>query len=543
MSSIDTANQAAGSVSSASQTTAGHTLLWLLLLVAFALLGLIFETGLLEMAKDWERDEYSHGYMIPMVALYILWQKQQQLPPLTRNGAWLGTLGVTLGLIAFFMGELATVYEVVQYGFLLCLFSVFLSFFGWRPMALVWVAFAYLIFMVPLPNFLYSALSAELQLISSSLGVAVVRLFGISVYLEGNVIDLGVYQLQVVEACSGLRYLFPLMSFGFLIAYLFKAPLWQRALLFLSTIPITVLMNSFRIGVIGVTVEYWGIEMAEGFLHDFEGWVVFMGCLGVLAVEMWILHRLSKSKANLWDRIDLDMPEKTIRLSDFSVSWQAQRPFIASLVLLVVAAAGQPLLDARAEPELARKEFKSFPLYHKKWIGRESALEENILGELKLTDYIMADYRSTQGGMPINFYVAYYQSQRQGAAIHSPRTCIPGGGWEFRGLDQMTIPNVNHMSGAPLEVNRVVIRKDSAAQLVYYWFEQRGRNVTNEYEAKWYIFQDSLRENRTDGALVRVVVPVLDIKNMEASEQQAIKFIQDFYSFIPDYIPGKSPQI
>ncbi len=85
-----------------------------------------------------------------------------------------------------------------------------------------------------------------------------IRAAGISVFLEGNVVDLGTMQLQVAEACSGLRYLFPLMTLSFLIGYLFNGPLWKRALIFFVSIPITVLMNSLRIGVIGITVEYWG---------------------------------------------------------------------------------------------------------------------------------------------------------------------------------------------------------------------------------------------------------------------------------------------
>src|SRR6201999_3169631 len=99
---------------------------------------------------------------------------------------------------------------------------------------------------------------------------------GISVLLEGNVIDLGSYQLEVAEARSGLRYLFPLMTLGFILAYLFRGPLWKRIAIFLATIPITVVMNSLRIGFIGITVDRWGRAMAEGALHDFEGWVVFM---------------------------------------------------------------------------------------------------------------------------------------------------------------------------------------------------------------------------------------------------------------------------
>ena len=100
----------------------------------------------------------------------------------------------------------------------------------------------------------------------------------------------------MAEACNGLRYLFPLTSFGFLCAFLFRGPLWQKAIIFLSTLPITVLMNSFRIGVIGILVEYYGISMARGFLHDFEGWIVFMACVGILFLEMWVFAKLRRER-------------------------------------------------------------------------------------------------------------------------------------------------------------------------------------------------------------------------------------------------------
>ena len=102
------------------------------------------------------------------------------------------------------------------------------------------------------------------------------------VFLDGNVIDLGVYKLMVAEACSGLRYLFPIMSFTYVFAVLYRGPRWHKAVLLLSAVPIAVLMNSFRIGVIGILVDRYGIAQAEGFLHVFEGWVVFLTCIGIL---------------------------------------------------------------------------------------------------------------------------------------------------------------------------------------------------------------------------------------------------------------------
>src|SRR5207249_6025920 len=175
---------------------------------------------------------------------------------------------------------------------------------------LVWVPLMILFFMVPLPNFLYQGLSAQLQLLSSKLGVSVIRLCDISVFLEGNVIDLGNYKLQVAEACSGLRYLFPLMALGFIAAYFFKGALWKRAIIFLSTIPITILMNSLRIGVIGVMVEHWGRAAAEGFLHDFEGWVIFMTCTVVIVGEMWLLAKIGSNKHSLREVFGVDLPAR-----------------------------------------------------------------------------------------------------------------------------------------------------------------------------------------------------------------------------------------
>src|SRR5690606_30698491 len=175
--------------------------------------------------------------------------------------------------------------------------------------------------------------------------------------------------------------------FGFLIAYLYKAPLWQRALLFLSTIPITVLMNSFRIGVIGVTVDRWGIKMAEGFLHDFEGWIVFMGCVGILFLEALCLHWLTRTPGSMLDRLQLDLPRITVSWRDFGFNWQKQRPLLVAAVLLLVTAPWLLSLNERAETPPARKTFAQFPLLHGQWIGRENALARDGHDMLTLSDY------------------------------------------------------------------------------------------------------------------------------------------------------------
>lgn len=509
--------------------------------IGLAALGYVFSDGLAFMVEKWERDEYSHGYMIPLVTLFLLYQNFPEIQSARLQPSWLGLLIVALGLVVGILGELSSIYTLVQYASLVCLGGLIIGVFGLQLFKAVWLPLLYLVFMIPLPPFLYNNLSGQLQLISSVIGVEVTRLFGISVYLEGNVIDLGNYQLQVVEACSGLRYLFPLMSFGFLIAYLYRGPFWHKAILFLATIPITVLMNSFRIGVIGVTVEHWGIEAAEGFLHDFEGWVVFMACLAVLAVIAAFLHRFVKDGRPFIDRINLDLPSIDWKQAANKPALQSAVPIVGVVSVLLVAVPLMAYVENREEVVPQRQQFTQFPLIHKGWIGREDKMETKFLDALKLTDYALISYRNGSYGLPVNLYVAYYATQHKGASIHSPRTCLPGGGWRLTDFGQKELDSiaVSPTNGSPLTVNRAIIKHGEAKQLVYYWFEQRGRNITNEYMAKWFIFWDSLTQKRTDGALVRVISQIPPNANIEDIEKSLQQFVADFRPVFPKYIPGE----
>ena len=191
------------------------------------------------------------------------------------------------------MGELSATFVLSQIGFVIALIGIVLATGGYSLLKTAFIPIAFLVFAIPLPYFIDAVLTLRLQLVSSELGALIIRMFGIPVYLDGNIIDLGDYKLQVVEACSGLRYLYPLLSLSFLAAYLFRAPLWQRVLVFLSGIPIAIGMNGFRIGMVGVLVDRWGTQMADGAIHFFEGWIIFVACAAVLAVEVYVLGWIS----------------------------------------------------------------------------------------------------------------------------------------------------------------------------------------------------------------------------------------------------------
>ncbi len=258
---------------------------------------------------------------------------------MSSRGSWWGVALLLIAISCNFAGELGSLYVVQQYAAVVALYALVLAFTGPQVFRILWMPLLILVFMIPLPNFIYNNLSANLQLISSSIGVKVIRLFNIPVFLEGNVIDLGTYKLQVAEACSGLRYLFPLMTLGFIMAYFFQAAFWKRALLFLSSIPITIFMNSFRIGVIGVLVAHYGIRQAEGFLHDFEGWVIFMASTAVMLLEIVVLSKIGRDSRPWREIFGIDLPVgRAIGTSSFSPLPSTM--WIACAVLAIAAIGG-----------------------------------------------------------------------------------------------------------------------------------------------------------------------------------------------------------
>ncbi len=504
-------------------------------LVAAAAMAAIFWDGLVFMVGQWSKEEYSYAYLVPVLAAAMIGAR---LPELARAGArpaWSGVALVLLGVAAAVFGELSTIYTVIHYAFLLTLFGLAWTLVGGRGVRVILAPLVYLAFIVPLPEFLYQGLSARLQLVSSELGVAFIGLFGISVFLEGNVIDLGVYQLQVVEACSGLRYLFPLASFGFLFAYLYNGPLWHKVLLFLSVAPVTIAINSLRIGVIGVLVEHTGIEAAEGFLHFFEGWVIFLAGVGLLFLLMAGLARVGGPGGGLREliRLELLIPR---RMPEGALLAALPRPFALAAALLAVSAIAILALPERAEVVPERPRFAAFPLALGDWQGRAQPLEQVYVDALRFDDYVLADYARPGDAAPVNLYAAYYASQRKGASVHSPRSCIPGGGWEIAELRTASVDGAGP-GGAALAVNRTVIARGTDRQLVYYWFQQRGRRMTNEYVVKWMIFWDALGRSRTDGALVRLVTPVAAGENLARAEARLQDFLRAAAGRLDAFIP------
>ena len=500
----------------------------------------IFFITFTNLASKWQRDDFTYCYLVPFIVVYLVWEKKDLFFDAPSIPSWKGMIALCLGIIFFWLGELGGEYFTLYLSFWLTVVGLCWLHLGWEKLKIIFFPLVMILSMFPPPNFIYQKISVNLKLISSQLGVAIMQIFGMSAYREGNVIDLGFTRLQVVDACSGLRYLFPLILLGFLLAYYYREAFWKKAVLVISTIPISIAVNGLRIASVGMLYPVFGPKVAEGFFHDFSGWFIFMVSLGILLLEMWGLKYVFGFRFPVSGKLEHGKPGKKANALPCKDNKERknfifQFQFVAAVILLGATWGLSQGIEFREKVPIAQS-FDRFPLKIGKWQGARNTMEQKFIDALDLSDYVIIDYKNKQGKY-VNFYVAYYESQRKGESIHSPATCMPGSGWIFNQSGSITLPfpvGENEI----MRVNRAFMQKSGLKQLVYYWFPQRGRILTNAYQLKIFAFWDALTKQRTDGALVRVITTVGDIEELEDAEERLQRFLKDVVPVLDEYLPG-----
>jgi exosortase D (VPLPA-CTERM-specific) len=497
---------------------------------------LVYYSALTQLVlHDWGREDYSHCSLIPFVVLYLIWEKRAQMDDLSSVPSWTGLAPFLLGIGFFWIGELGGEYFTLYFSLWLVIVGLCWLHLGWEKIKSIGFALVVMLAMFPFPNFINVRISLFLQLVSSKLGVWMLHVYGMSAYREGNVIDLGFTQLQVVEACSGLRYVMPMMILSLILAYWFRAALWKKAVLFLSSVPLAIFMNSFRIAATGILYSMFGSTVAEGFFHGFSGWLLFVVAIPVLVLIMWGLKWLPPRK-NVGEQALLfggdDQREGENANAKTGGKGVLQPMFVAAMVILGVTFGLSHGVEFRNKVP-ASQAFSEFPMQIGAWSGTRETMEQKYLNALYFSDYLLADYVNA-AGRAVNFYVAYYQDQRKGEAVHSPETCLPGGGWDFKQAGDARIPLD---ANASMTVNRAVMEKDGSRQLTYFWFAKMGRILTTLYHLKLYTFWDSLTQQRTEAALVRIITPVYPDETMEAAETRLQGFTREAAGALKAFIP------
>jgi EpsI family protein len=206
----------------------------------------------------------------------------------------------------------------------------------------------------------------------------------------------------------------------------------------------------------------------------------------------------------------------------------------AFAALLIAGAA--IFLQARARSEVfpPRLPLKQFPAQLGGWTGTDVAIDKDVLEILGPGDFLVRIYQNQQTTPYIDLFIAYFRSQRAGDTIHSPQHCLPGSGWEPIENQRITLSMLGHQS---FPANRYLIAKGDSRQLVVYWFWAHNRGVASEYWAKFYLVTDSIKMNRSDGALVRITTPMVPGETVDAAQQRILPFAGEVMPLLDSYIP------
>ncbi len=511
----------------------------LILIGIYALLFFFLYSSTLHylVTKDWERESFSYCYLIPFVVFYLIWISRAEISRIASNPSWAGVFLVLIGIFFFWIGELGGEFMTIYLSMWLVIVGLTWTHLGWQKIKVISFPLFFILTMFPPPVAIMSNLTLKLQLLASKLGAWMVNALGIPVFLEGNVISLPYTQLQVVEACSGLHSLISLMVLSLIMAYFYKRPFYKRAIIFFASIPLAIALNAIRIAVTAVLHKYVGPAIAEGFFHGFSGVVIFFVGIPTLFAIMLAMDKIlptgHKSTSPEIDKASTFGKGKNIDVQNSESVYTKSIPVL--LVLAISLVFSNTIDFDRKTPQL--KDFSYFPLNIGSWSAQGREKMENIyLESLDLSDYVIIDYYNSKHQI-VSLYIAYYESQSKGESIHSPSTCLPGGGWDFKSAGTTHLP-INTGNAGDMVVKRALMQKGSSTQLSYYWFPQRGRILTNPYQLKLFNILDSITKHRTDGALVRIITPVYDGESLSETENRIQDFTASLVPILNDFLPG-----
>lgn len=466
----------------------------------------------------WGSDDFSYCYLVPVAAGYFAWKSRKRILTQAGGSPVPGLVLLVFSGGVFLVGRLGALETLLYVSMWLSIAAIALIYLGQRAFAALLFPLAVLAFIVPPPALIERILSFNLRLLSSSMAAHLLQLIGIPVYLEGNILDIGTMRLQVVDACSGLRYLLPTIFLSLIVSHSMLKRAWTRGLLVASAIPVSIALNSIRLVVTAVLARYVSPRFVEGFLHDLQGWAIYLVTIGALAGAGLLLRRLEGSRP---EALPTDSAPDGNGLRGAALAGVDRFTTIYTIVILVsltfsVSAYAKDQIVPDCPP------LEGFPLEIGTWKGTREYLDKATLDSLWADDYHLGTYVNSETGRIVYLFVPYYKQQTAQHTAHAPTSCLLGSGWEIR-TRKILPPRPD--TGRDFSVQQLVLGKGGEQLLSNFWFQQRGRIIVGEFENKFFLLADSVARRRTDGALVRVEILLRPNESIESAQKELDGFV------------------
>ena len=264
-----------------------------------AALTLVYWQVFVRLVDAWIVDgNYSHGFLIVPIAAYFVWERRTKLEAAEIRGSWFGLVVLAGGVAVLLAGLFGSELFLSRISLLGVIAGIVLYLFGWQHLRILAFPIAFLFLMIPIPAIIFNQIAFPLQLFASQVGESAISAANIPVLREGNVLVLANTTLEVAEACSGIRSLVSLITLGIVYGYFTDPRLWVRTLIVFSAIPVAILANGARVAGTGMAAHWIGPAAAEGFFHEFSGWIVFIFAFVMILIIQRVILRLAPSPAS-----------------------------------------------------------------------------------------------------------------------------------------------------------------------------------------------------------------------------------------------------
>lgn len=469
----------------------------------------------------WVRDDYSHGFLVPLISLYLVWYRRESLKRLEHQPAFFFGISVVIAAgLMLVLGERGGMITLQELSFVVMIAGLVLCLLGKNYLKALGFPIVYLLFMIPIADWVIKPLHWGFQLMTAKIGVGLLQTLGFTAYLENQYIVLPNITLEVAQACSGISYLISIIAIGIPLAYVTQKNVWCRVILVVSAVAIGVVANWIRVAAIGVWA-YYGGTVVHGPFHIFQA--LFVAQLGFIALfaGAWLLSRIpaGSSKSEMVKRVYAQRSPQKYSLADplrvLKRSWVATLMIFSGLAVY--------LTFHHLSPVPLKADLALFPPSFGNWNRVEIPDVQEVLFRVEGADQELKRVYRNSLGHTIQLYVAYFESQHQSK--------------EF--INYLTAPlhdNVTSVSistgGQTMTVNQILLKGERGAHRAFFWYDLSGRVVANWYQAKLMTSLDALTRGRTNGAFILVT----SIHKDEALRDEEIAFIRELVPILRRFI-------
>ncbi len=473
----------------------------------------------------WLRDDYSHGFLVPFISLYLIWYQRERLKPLQLQPAFLSGISVvmTAGMMLL-LGEAGGVITLQELSLVVMIVGLVLCLLGKDYLRVLGFPIAYLLFMIPITDEIINPLHWTFQLMTAKMGVGLLQTLGFAVHLEDQYILLPTITLEVAKACSGINYLISIIAIGIPLAYVTQKNVWCRVILVVSAVIIGVMANWIRVAAIGIWA-YYGGKVLHGPFHVFQA--LFIAQLGFIALfaGAWILSKVppSPSKAVTFGFPHTDHPQKNHLGTQHRV---LNRSWLGAFLILMGLVAYLSFHERVPVP--LKVELALFPLSIGDWRGQEVNTQKAVF-RVQGADHELVRIYSSPSGDEIQLYVAYFESQHHSKELVNHLTAPL-----HRNAAVVDVPLEGQKA---ITVNQTQIRNERGEQRAFFWYDLNDKTVANRYQAKLVTTLGALTHGQTNGAFVLVAAVLKDQNSAEDLQQEEAAFIRELVPVLRRYLP------